>query len=160
MQGRMYAAAFTAQAITTALGDYDIWEIGAADDVIVILHALELVVTSETGDAAEEILSLEVIRGNTTTGNGASVTPRPLMPGFGAAQAAVEQIASTPATAGTEHLLWSSALNVRIPFEKVWTPETRPMTTQADGLIVVRWPDTVADDIVIDGTLYFEEFGS
>lgn len=155
--GRMYSISFVAQSIANASGDYDLFEIAPADDKPVILHELRLHQTTELGDAAEEVLTLKVVRGHSTGSNGTSTTPRPLSPNDTAAGAACETVGSTIASAGTGVDLFVAGWNVRVPFEKIWTPQARPVCTQAETLLVVRMTTTVADDLTMGGDLVFEE---
>lgn len=157
--GRMYTLTFQAQSITTANGDYDLFEIDPADDKPVALHWLHLGQITELGDAAEEQLRISVVRGHTSTGNGTSTTPRPLIHADTASGATCETVGSTIASAGTAVTLCEHVWNVRSPLDIIWTPETRPTCADTEGLIVVRLMSTVADDITsgLSGTLYFEE---
>lgn len=155
--GRFYSISFVAQSIANASGDYDLFEIDPADDKPVRLHELRLHQTSELGDAAEEILTLKVVRGHTTGSNGTSTTPRPMNPADAAAGAACETVGSTIASAGTGVDLFVAGWNVRLPFEKIWTPDARPACSDAEGLLVVRMTTTVADDLTMGGDLIFEE---
>ena len=155
--GRFYSLSFVAATIANASGDYDLFEIDPADDKPVRLHELRLHQTSELGDAAEEVLTIKVVRGHTTTGNGSATTPRPLLHSDTAAGAACETVATTIASTGTGVDLYVGGWNVRIPFEKIWTPDARPTCADTEGLIVVRMTTTVADDITMGGDLIFEE---
>ena len=97
---------------------------------------------------------MTAIRGHTTGGNGTSTTPRPLASPGATAGFAAEVIATTPATAGTTHDLWSGGWNVRIPLEKWFPEEAWQWVTQAETTWVLRMLSTVADDILVSGTLY------
>jgi len=155
--GRVYTLTFDGSTIAAASGDYDLFEIAPADDNPVALHGLHLGQTSELGDAAEEQMRVSIVRGNATGGNGAATTPRPLNPNDVAAAAVCETVGSTPASTGTPLTLDIHTFNLRAGLEVWWPPECRPKATQAQGLIVVRMLTTVADDITLAGTLYFEE---
>lgn len=157
MSGRLYSISFVAQTIANASGDYDLFEIDPADDKPVALHELRLHQTSELGDAAEEILTIKVVRGHTTTGNGTATTPRPMKHADTAAGAVCETVGSTIASTGTGVDLYVGGMNVRVPFEKIWTPDARPTCADTEGLIVVRMTTTVADDLTMSGDLIFEE---
>lgn len=150
-----YTIEFEAAAITNALGDYDLFEIAPADDRIVLVHMLELYVTSELGDAAEEWLSLKWIRGHATSGNGTANTPAPVNPNGPTAAGTFETIGSTIASTGSPIDGPSIAFNVRAGL--IWVPPNPIMCKQIQNLTVLRMMTTVADDIVMNGTLHIEE---
>jgi hypothetical protein len=160
--GRMYTVTFDGQTIANADGDYDWFEVSPADDKPVRLWGLYMSQTSDLGDAAEEILTWQVIRGHATSGSGAPVTPsaEPLNPSTAAEGFAVEVLNDVVATTGTPIDLHSGGWNVRIPLEFWWTPETTPYASQGQTTILIRQLDTAADDLTgVSGTLYVEELG-
>lgn len=153
--GRMYSVTFTPTAITTQV---DAFEVQPADDKPVRLHALFLGQTTEFGDAAEEQLSIQIIRGYTATGSGGSTaTPSPLNPADAAAGFVAETLNTTVATTGTALVLFADSWNVRAGYPLIFTPEMQPMASQANTTIVVRIATTPADSITITGTLIVEE---
>jgi hypothetical protein len=153
----IYTVSFTQQTVANASGDYDLFEVTPADDMPVEIVGLVLAVTSETGDAAEEILPIQIIRGHATTGNGTATTPRPVDPKNAASAFTAETVGSTIASAGTGVTLYADAMNVRAGLQ-VWFPEgCGPRATQADTTIVVRSSGTVADDVTMSGTLFVRE---
>lgn len=155
--GRMYSVSFSATAITVAA---DLFEISPADDKPCIVHALYLGQTTETGEAQEEQLQIQIIRGHTTSGSGgAAATPRPLNPSDAAAGFTAEVTNTTQASVGTTHTLHSDTWQVRGPYQLVFTPECRPTVSQGQTTLVVRLGAAPADSISIAGTLYVEEEG-
>jgi len=161
--GRIYYHTFENASITNANGDYDLFYIAPADDKPVALWELELYVISELGDAAEEWLRLQVIRGFTSVGSGGtsvtlSATPRQNLADADPA-VTLRYNDSTVATTGTTQILWGGGMNVRAGLDKVWLPETRPWCTQGQSSILVRLMAAVTDDVTMSGTLTFEEFG-
>lgn len=154
---REYSLSFTQATIAAASGDYDLFEISPADDAKIELVGITLMSSSETGDAAEEILPIQVIRGHTTGGNGTATTPRPMDPADAAAACAAETIATTIASAGTPVTLHADGFNVRAGYQLWWPDGFGLQATQANTTIVVRSSATVADDLTLSGTLYFRE---
>lgn len=152
----VYAVTFKEQTIAAASGDYDFFEIDAAAEKPVEIVAIFLGNKSEVGDAQEEMVSWSVVRGNTTTGNGTSATPRPLDPSDGAASFAAETVGSTPASAGTAVILHQDTFNIRTGLQLIFPPDMRPKTAGAD-LLCVRLDTALADDATISGTLYVRE---
>jgi hypothetical protein len=152
--GRLYAVSIVAQAVSVAV---DLFEIAPADDRPVALHALSIGQTSDVGDAAEELLGITIVRGHTTSGSGGSAsTPAPLAPNDAAAGFVAETLNTTLASAGTAVTLHADVWNVRAGYQYIWTPETRPVATQANGTIIVRHT-APADSLTLSATLLIEE---
>lgn len=157
MPGRVYTVEFEAVAVTAQV---DFFELTPADDKPVEVLGLFLSQSSDTGDAAEEILRYRVIRGHTTGGSGgAAPTPRPLNRSAAAAGFAAETCNTTIASAGTGVNLHSGTFNVRVG-EQLWLPESCEWTaSQADTTLVVRLMAAPADSLTMSGTLYVRELG-
>lgn len=152
---RMYSVEFENVAVTAA---QDFFEIAPVADKPVLLHSLYIAQVSDVGDAAEEMLRYRVIRGHTTSGSlGTVATPRPLNGHAGAAGFTAEVNNTTIASAGTAVNLHSDAFNIRAGLQMVWTPETRPLCKNADGVIVVRLLAAPLDSLTMAGTLYVAE---
>ena len=134
--GRVYAVPFSAVAVTAA---QDLLEISPADDIPVELIGWHLGQSSDAGDAQEELLQLNIIRGHTSSGSGgSSVTPSPLNPGDGAASFTAEINNTTIASSGTPVTLFGTTWNVRAGGE-IWLPEdVRPRARQSNTPLVVR----------------------
>jgi hypothetical protein len=157
--GLLYKASFADIALTNAAGSQDIWEIDIADEGKITIHGLWLSQSTEVGDAAEEGLTIQIIRGHTTLGSaGTAVTPRAVdtINTIAAGVTAVDRNNTTIASAGTAHALHTEVWNVRMPLIYVPTPEMRETATEADGTIVVRLLTTPADDLTASSTLVFE----
>lgn len=153
--GRMYTAAFSAQAQTAQV---DFFELLAATGKPVRVHAIHLSQVSEVGDAAEEGLAVIIKRGvGVTSGSGgATPTPAPIDVNDAAAGATVESCNTTKATGGTFTTLEAHNWNIRQPFVRIYAPEERPRVHPGDRL-VVELGTTEADSITFSGTLVFEE---
>lgn len=153
---RIYTATFGAVAITAV---QDIFEVVAPADAIVKIHRIQLAQTTDVGDTAEEILQLQWTSGYTTSGSGgASVTPVPTEFGDAAFGGTVERNNTTQANTGTavEHYNW--AWNIRMEFDKVFTPEERPVLSPSRRG-VLELPVAPADSITVNGTIVLEEIG-
>ena len=92
--GRMYTVEFENAAFTNALGDYDAFELNPVADTPIRIHAIIVENVSEVGDAEEEMVRWKLIRGNTTTGNGAATTPQKLRNTDAVAVTTAETVAS------------------------------------------------------------------
>lgn len=159
--GRMYTAAFKSIAVTAA---QDLFEITAPTDAVVIIHNWMISQATEVGDAAEEMLILTTNRGvgTVTSGSGgATVTPHPIADGDPAFGGTVERNNTTILAVGTGTLetdlevhLW----NVRMPCQRIYTPEERPVISPGN-----RWTleseSTPADSVTVSGFVTFEEVG-
>lgn len=159
MRGRVYTVVFAAVSVSAA---QDLFEISPADDKPVELVGLCLyqVGNSDVGDAAEECLRVNVIRGHSTGGSGGTApTPRPVKRTDPAAGFAAEVNNTTIASAGTGVTLHEGSFNVRVG-DVFWWPEgCEPDAGQGDTTIVVRLPTAPADAITLSGTLYVREVG-
>jgi hypothetical protein len=156
MSRGVYTVSFDQQTIANASGDYDFFELDAAAEKPIEIVALKLDNKSEIADAQEEMLAYSIVRGNTTTGNGTSTTPRALDPSDGAAAFTAEVIATTPASAGTALTLVAGCFNVRAGLYEIYPPEMRPKTAGAD-LLCVRLLTAVTDDVTMSGTVWVRE---
>ena len=154
--GRMYTAQFNGVAATA---QQDLFEIVAPATAIVIIHELCLSQLTEVADAAEEMLLILLKSGSTTTGSGGSA-PSKVAQLFGdaASGATVAANNTTKATGGTivTHHAWN--WNVRVPFQMIWTPETRPVLAPSRRG-TVELATTPADSITMAGYLVWEEIG-
>lgn len=156
MNGTVYAIILPATAVTTAI---DLLEIQPADDRPVRIVGMEIFQTSDVGDAAEEILPIQIIRGFTASGSsgGSAPTPRDLRRVGATAGFVVEVMNTTVATTGTSHTLLDGGWNVRTPYT-FWPDEMMcPQASQADVTLIVRLPSAPADSLTIRGTVYVLE---
>lgn len=155
--GRIYNLPLVRTSVTAAV---DLAEILTAASHMAVIHAIELSQSTDVKDAEEEMLQLAFKSGQTTSGSGGNtgVTPVPVLIGDAAHGMTVETFNTTKASAGTivTHKVWD--WNVRIPFEKIFTPETRlwiPPSTRAT-LELVTAP---GDAITIGGQIVLEVIG-
>jgi hypothetical protein len=155
--GRIYRLPLVRTAVTAAV---DLAEILTAATHICVIHEIEVSQSTDVKDAEEEMLQLAWKSGQTTSGSGGngSVVAIPNLLGDAAHGMTLETFNTTKASAGTivTHALWD--WNVRIPFLKVFTPETRliiPPSTRAT-LELVAAP---ADSITIGGQIVLEVIG-
>lgn len=158
--GRMYHGQVSAVAVTAA---QDIFELLAPSDAVLVVHSWSVFQTSDTGDAAEELLRLETVRGvgSVTSGSGGTtVTTQPLSDGDPATGATLEANNTTRMVVGTGSLdtLEQYGWNVRIPMQTIYTPETRPVVSPGN-----RWtlalPSAPADSLTLSAMVTFEEIG-
>lgn len=154
--GRIYTAAFSGQPETTQV---DLLEIVAPASKVILIHEISVSQLLEISDAAEEMLLLLWKSGATTSGSGGNVTA--IVPAnFGdvASGAVVEDTNTTKATTGTivTHYAWH--WNVRVPFQMIWTPETRPVLAPSRRA-TLELATTPTDSITFGGYIVFEEIG-
>ena len=147
----MFGAPMDAIAVTTAT---DLFHITVTDTVV--LHQLDLCQTTDLGDAAEEVLRIGMYRAVTGGSGGTALTEVPYVDGDDTAATAVALgCNSSISTGGT--LLHIFGWNIRVPFQQIWTPETRPRIDSTEDPIVFRLMAAPADSVTISGTLVFEE---
>jgi len=153
--GRLYSLEFGA---STVAANVDFWEIQPADDKPIKIHSIYLSQSTETGDAQEEMMQVQIIRGQTTSGSGGIVpTARPLNRSDAAFAGTIECLNLTTATAGSFHKMHTEAFNVRTGWFYCPIPENRIQVSQADATVVVRLLTVPTDPINFLGTIYFEE---
>jgi hypothetical protein len=155
--GRLYTAVFKDIAVTAV---QDLFELVSPADAVTIVHRITLTQDTEVGDAAEEMLTLTMNRGvGVTSGSGgASVTPQPISDGDPAFGGTCERNNTTVISGGTIEELRTENWNVRIPFDKIFTPEERPVLSPS-GTFTVELETAPADSVTMSGTIVFEEVG-
>ncbi|MBA2722098.1 MAG: hypothetical protein H0U56_04210 [Methylibium sp.] len=154
MSSRLYVATFTAVAATAV---QDLFEVVAAAGARVQLHGWEISQSTEAGDAADEMVRLELVLGYTVSGSGGSAfTPLPIDAGIPAFGGTCETNNSTVANTGTAKTMHAAAFNVRAGHLWIPTPEMRIWLAKSERA-VLRLNSTPADSISFSGTLYFEE---
>lgn len=155
--GRIYTASFEPTAVSALV---DVFEALAAADVPVLIHGWHLAQTSDLGDAAEEVLHLETVRGiGATSGSGgAAATETPIDVNSPATQTAVEVLNTTRIVAGGGSLveLEDYGWNIRLPWDFFYPPELRARVDPGE-LWTLGLPSAPADEITLIGTLWFEE---
>jgi hypothetical protein len=152
----MYTAVFNNVAVTAI---QDLFEIVAPADAVVVLHDIHLSQNTDVGDAAEEVLRIELTSGHTTSGSGGSaVTPVPVSLGDAAFGGTCEANNTTQASAGTIVTKYVWNWNIRVGFDKVFTPETRPIISPS-ARMCLELPAAPADSVTMSGSITFEEIG-
>ena len=102
---------------------FDAVEIVEAGSGLVLIKRLYVWQTSDLGDANEEVLRADWVRGNTTTGSGNQttvITPNNSFDPAGTFTAKL--LATTPATAGSPLSLCVQGWNIRQPLELIFPP--------------------------------------
>lgn len=153
--GFVYSVTDDAVAVTGAI---DIIEGTVAADFPVWLHLLEVLQTTDLGDAAEEVIRIAVLKGVTSGSGGTAATENPLTSSANpTAQNAVTTFRTTGSTGGTR--LWAIGWNIRIP--TVWAPliEHRPRIDSSDDPYSFRLIAAPADSITCSATHVWEEEG-
>ena len=155
--GRMYTVQFENVAVTVA---QDFFMLVPATNQPCIIHAIFITQSTETGDAQEEMLRVQIIRGLATIGSGGSApTPQLVNENDGAAAFTARANDTTPAVVGggTTEVLHSEYFNVRTGWVYMPTPEMRPLFSAAKTRLVVTLKANPADSVTMNGTIYIEE---
>jgi len=153
---RLYTVQFNGVAVTA---QQDFFEIVAPADAIVVIHDIHMSQLTDVKDAEEEMLLLLWKSGSTTSGSGGSApTAVPIELGDAAFGGTTEANNTTKATAGTivTHYAWH--WNVRVPFDRIFTPETRPILSPSRRA-TLELGTTPGDSITMSGTISFAEIG-
>lgn len=158
--GRRYTAQVTAVAVTA---QQDLFEIKAPTDAVVVIHDYELAQSTEVGDVQEEQLSIIEKRGigAVTSGTGGTTpTPQPVEDGDTAFGGTVEanNTGKLAAGSGSIETLSAKTWNVRQPYTKVFTPETRPVISPGNTWCL-ELGTTPADSITMNLNITLEEVG-
>ena len=147
--GRMY----TAVASSTQAVAGDIMEISAPSDAIVILHSVQVSMSdSETDDSTE----IDISRWATSGSGGSTITASPMELSDTAFAGAVEAFNITDASS-TQTRLYSEGISMLAGFQKIWTPEMRPIIPPS-GILVVKFTADITS-ITMKVTVEFEEIG-
>lgn len=156
LPGRMYTVQFNAVSISAL---QDLFEINAHTNRVAFLVGLWLGQTSDVGDAAEEILSVLIKSGQTSSGSGGGAyTPVPLNVSDAAAGFTAEINNTTPAASGTIVTHVPLCWNVRV--EELWLPPGSLCVPVTGGRrATVSLPAAPADAITASGCLYVFEVG-
>lgn len=159
MAGNLYSSNFAPTA-SPATAAWDLWEITAPADAVIVVHGFYVFQTTDLGDAAEEVISLFAQRQTSagTSGSVSSVSPAtgPLNNGMAATGATIESFNTTVATNNLT-VLERFGWNVRVPLQIWYTPETRPVVSPG-----MRWllsSAGQADALTVGSTIWFEEIG-
>ena len=156
MSGRTYSVICNAVAITAA---QDLFEITPADDKPCEIVSIEIGQTTEAGDAADEMLGVQIIRGFTGSGSGGTAaTPAPMRPADTAAGFTAEVNNTTLANTGTTATLHSAAFNVRAGWMFIPPLDARPVVNQGNTTMVVRLTAPV-DSVTFNATMVVRELG-
>lgn len=154
MPMRIYTVQFNGVAVTA---QQDLFELTAGAAGPITIHALSLSQSSEIGDAQEEGLSILLKQGATTTGSGGTTPaaiPRDVDDSASTTTAKANN--TTKATAGTIVTHEAHNWNVRVPFDKIWTPENRPYA-KGGRRLTIELATTPADSITMSGTITWSE---
>jgi hypothetical protein len=154
----VYSVTFSAVAVTAA---QDVFELATAADSQLRIHEVRLGQYTDFGDAAAEILSVQIIRAHTTTGSGgAAATPSNLTnpaTGFLASGVTAATNNTTVATSGSPLVLIADTFNIASGW---WycPPEDERIHVAKSSRVVVRIT-IPADSLTMNGTIIFSEIG-
>jgi hypothetical protein len=147
-----YSAPLDALAFTTAT---DVFECTVPSTCRMEVMEMDLCQTTDLGDAQEEVLRIGVYRGATAGSTGTALTEQPYVDSNdGAARVAVVANRGTASTGGT--LLGIIGWNIRIPMEKLWLPELRPIA-EISTVLTFRLLTAPTDSVTVSGTLIWRE---
>jgi hypothetical protein len=136
-------AAFDAIEITSATG-------------VIIVHRILMWQTTDLSDAAEEVLRVEWVRGNATSGSGGQTTVITPNNAFDAAATlAAELLNTTVASTGSPVSLFVGGWNIRSPLDLLFPPGQGPvLRTTERGVFRVSAP---ADAITCNAACLIEQ---
>jgi len=151
---REYIVPFTQKTVND---DFDLFELVAAADQALEVVEIGLFQSSDVKDDGEEILDVQWIRGNTTSGSGGdSVTPTKVSSDSGTPGFTAEVCNSTIASGGTEVFERPLSFNIRSGLRESWD-DGRGMVLRPGERGVLRMLKPPADALTMSGYLYVIE---
>lgn len=151
--GRVYTASVTDVAVTVA---QDFFELTAPSDLVFCILSCHIGQSSDAGDAAAEMLTINITRYSTSGSGGSTPTARPHHVGD-AATSVIEE-ANNTTQGGTPVVLFSEAFNVQAGWHYVPIPEER-IWVSPSGIIAIELPVAPGDSLTMSGSITYEVFG-
>jgi hypothetical protein len=151
---RIYSAQFNGVAVAA---QQDLFELVAGTNNPVKLYELALSQQNKAGDANEADLTILIKSGQTTTGSGGSAPSKvPIDVDDAASAATVAANNTTKASVGTivTHEAWN--WNIRVPFQRIWMPETR-LCMKGARRMTVELGTTPGSSITMSGFIVWSE---
>ena len=147
--------AITAATAASPTASFDALEVTLASGIGRLLR-FYMWQTTDLGDAAEEVLRVEVIRGHATSGSGGQTTVvTPLNAFDGAASFTAELLNTTIASTGSPVGLGARGWNIRTDLDWIFPPLQEPMIRTTERMVVrVSAP---ADAITVNCSAVFEQ---
>lgn len=143
----------------TVSAQQDLIEVTAASTKPLVLVSASVSQASDAGDASEELLSILIKSGQTTTGSGgSSYTPVPNDPTYAAAGFTAKVNNTTKASGGTIVTHYASTWNVRVEQDKV-LPDPMTIMLPAGRRLTIELATTPADSLTCSGYAVFQEIG-
>lgn len=154
--GRIYTAQFNDVTVSAA---QDLFQLTASTSAAVEVLEVHVSQQTEFGDAAEEMLNIQVRSGSTTSGSGGS-TPSmvKLSVGDASAGSSVQANNTTKANTTSNVIHGSYWWNLRMPFDLIYTPETTVVLAPARRL-TVELVGAPVDAVDMSGFIVFKEIG-
>lgn len=149
----MYEVSADAVAVTGAVDLVEGTTVAA--DKPVYLHLLEVMQTTDLGDAAEEVLRIACLTGVTAGSGGTAGTEVGLNPDAPAAATATNTFHTTASTGGTRRRLFG--WNIRIPTPHVPLPEHRIKVAADEDPYTYRLLAAPVDSITMSVEHVWEE---
>ncbi len=152
------SARFEAVAVTAA---QDLFSLASPSSGLGRLLSIVIAQTSDVGDAAEEILVVRIVTGNTTVGSGGSAptaVPREL---GNAPTVTVRANDTTEVSVGTQAIKHSDAFNIRVGWQYIPTPEERivwnDLIAGTTTFLAVQLITVPSDSLTMTATITWEE---
>ena len=149
-----YYASDDAVAVTGAI---DVIEGTVAADFPVSLQLLELMQTTDLGDAAEEVIRVGLFRGVTSGSGGTAASEQGGSSANPSAQNAITTFRTTASTGGTRILIFG--WNIRVPTPCRWVPEDEVRIDSSDDPYSFRLMAAPSDSITCSVCHKWEEDG-
>lgn len=153
---RNYSISFNG---VTVSAQQDLFELVAGAARPLRIRGLFLTQATEVGDASEQMLSIVIKSGQTTSGSGGSApTAVALCASDSAAGLTAETNNTVKASGGTIVTHHAENWNVRMPYQLI-LPDAMQVELAGGRRLTVELATTPAGSIIMSGTLYVEELG-
>ncbi len=150
--GRIYTSSVEQIAVTAI---QDLFEVTVPSTGMVRILSVHIGQSNLAGDAAAEMLPIQIVRYATGGSSGALAVPAPHLVGSAASAVVVDRNNTTQG--GTPTLIHADAFNVQagwiyqpIPEEMIWIPPS--------GILAVELPVAPTGSTTVSASLTFEEF--
>jgi hypothetical protein len=153
----MYSVAFGGVTWTAAQTDVDFFAWVGVADVALRLHYIEIGQSSDPGDAQAEMLRWDINTHTTVGSGGATVTPVAMEPGLPTADGTFRRMDTTRGSVSVT-TVWEGTWNAQAGL--IWVPPPKAVIqTNGTTRLAIGSPSTVADDLIISGTIVVEQIG-
>ena len=154
--GQVYTIEFTFANFDIAGGDWDPFELRPPSPTPFSVVAVVIENFERKGDAEEEQIRWQIVRGHTVSGSGSTQVGNRLDDNDFNIGVIADRVSATVASGGSPEIIHAGVFNNRKGLHWWPTPEMRPKVDGGQTTLVIRFPATLMQDHEMSGTIYFE----